>query len=346
RLTYAAVRSELESELQVLRSRVRDTRRDASGVDSSMVEDVRMLLTLFGIPYITAPMEAEAQCATLVAAQLVDGMVTDDSDAFLFASSHCGTQVYRHFFQKDKFVEMYSSSAILQDSSLTQRDFVFLAYLLGSDYTVGIKGVGPVLAMEALAEFGPATVEENGCDDETKVLCALASFKDWCDAVAQVLPGIELPKELVNTPRRRRLAQVVRKAELPASFPDARVAHTYFHPQVDDSKAGFEWGFPSLDHLRQFLGEKLGWSTEKTDETLVPLARRMVDGKQTDGARGHPQQMTLDDFATSRPRVSGAELGAAAGLQRSKRVDHAISLHKGQTQAAPAAPRNSQGKSL
>ncbi|KAJ2820183.1 DNA repair protein rad2 [Coemansia sp. 'formosensis'] len=305
-----------------------------------------MLLTLFGIPYITAPMEAEAQCATLVATRLVDGMVTDDSDAFLFASAGEGTQVYRNFFQKDKFVEMYSSSAIFRDSNLSQRDFIFLAYLLGSDYTVGIKGVGPVLAMEALAEFGPATLESDcgGGNDEAKVLKALTLFKSWCDAVAQVLPGIEIPKELVGTSRRRRLAQVVRKTELPASFPDVRVAHAYFYPHVDESEAQFEWGFPNLDLLRQFLGEKLGWSAEKTDETLVPLARKMVDSKQTGNANSRPQQLTLDGFAMSQTTTYSSELDAV-GLQRSKRVDRAISLHKGQMQAVPASRKN-QDKSL
>ncbi|PIA17019.1 PIN domain-like protein, partial [Coemansia reversa NRRL 1564] len=150
--SYHFMRAELEGELQALRTRVRDTKRNASGVEADMVEDIRMLLTLFGVPYVTAPMEAEAQCAALVSSGLVDGMVTDDSDAFLFASSD-RTQVYRHFFQKDRYVEMYSSNDIFQDSSLTQRDLVFLACLLGSDYTVGVKGIGPVLAMEALAEF-------------------------------------------------------------------------------------------------------------------------------------------------------------------------------------------------
>ncbi|KAJ2493455.1 DNA repair protein rad2 [Coemansia sp. RSA 2050] len=335
--SYATVRSALESELQVLRSRVRETKRDASGVDASMVEDIRMLLTLFGIPYVTAPMEAEAQCATLVATQLVDGMVTDDSDAFLFAWAGEGTQVYRNFFQKDKFVEMYSSNTIFKDSNLAQRDFVFLAYLLGSDYTVGIKGVGPVLAMEALAEFGPATFENDdvGSSDEARVVKALVLFKDWCDAVVQVLPGIEIPKELASTSRRRRLAQVVRKTELPASFPDARVAHAYFHPHVDESEARFEWGFPNLDLLRQFLNERLGWSVEKTNETLVPLARKMVDG-----ANSRPRQLTLDDFTASHTETHSTDL-SGTGLQRSKRVDNAISLHKGQIQAAAPASRKS-----
>ena len=57
--------------------------------------EVQELLQLFGIPYIVAPMEAEAQCAWLNQEGLVDGVVTDDNDVFLFGATH----VYRHFFQ-------------------------------------------------------------------------------------------------------------------------------------------------------------------------------------------------------------------------------------------------------
>ncbi|KAJ2721753.1 DNA repair protein rad2 [Coemansia sp. Benny D115] len=304
--SYQAVRTELQNELNSLRAQVRDNARDAAGVEADMVKDIRMLLTLFGIPYITAPSEAEAQCAALIAAGLVDGMVTDDSDAFLFATS-TDTRVYRHFFQKDRFVEMYSSAAIRQDSSIEQRDLVFLAYLLGSDYTVGIKGIGPVLAMEALAEFGPGTlcapedaVNKDNVGDEARVINALQTFASWCAAVNEVLPGVEIPTELVCTPSRRRLAQTIRKASLPASFPDARVAHAYFHPNVDDSEAKFAWGFPNLELLRQFLGEKLGWTTDKTDETLVPLARRMAEDKNGGaggGARPKLAELTLGSNA-------------------------------------------------
>ncbi|KAJ2769733.1 DNA repair protein rad2, partial [Coemansia nantahalensis] len=325
--TYRAARVELERELQELRVRLRDSQRSAAGVERDMVEDIRMLLTLFGIPYITAPLEAEAQCAALVAQQLVDGMVTDDSDAFLFASTS-RTRVYRHFFQKDRYVEMYSGEGIYQDSSLVRRDLVFLACLLGSDYTVGIKGIGPVLAMEALAEFGPSTTGDadagDASDDEARVASALRRFRAWCDLVAGVLPGLAVPDDIAGTPRRRRLAQVVRKAGVPPGFPSLPAVHAYFCPQVDPSEAKLEWGFPRLDMLRQFMSDRLGWPADKTDETLVPVARKMAEAGGPGGGLAQP---TLDAFVRPAAPPPGAGL-PAAGVGHSKRVGAAISLHK------------------
>ena len=58
---------------------------------------------MFGIPYVIAPMEAEAQCAFLDAEKLVDGVVTDDVDVFLFG----GRNVYKNIFDDRKYVETY-----------------------------------------------------------------------------------------------------------------------------------------------------------------------------------------------------------------------------------------------
>ena len=60
---------------------------------TDMYGDCQELLQLFGLPYIIAPAEAEAQCAWLDAQGLVDGVVTDDNDAFLFGAKH----IYRYW---------------------------------------------------------------------------------------------------------------------------------------------------------------------------------------------------------------------------------------------------------
>jgi DNA excision repair protein ERCC-5 len=119
------------------------------------------MLRLFGIPYITAPMEAEAQCAELVSLGLVEGIITDDSDVFLFG----GLRVFKNMFNQSKTVECFFLSDLARELGLDRDTLVRLAYLLGSDYVEGLPGVGPVVAMELLKEF-PG-------DD------GLHKFKDW-----------------------------------------------------------------------------------------------------------------------------------------------------------------------
>ena len=73
--------------------------------DKSIISlmNLQELLQMFGLPYIIAPMEAEAQCAYMELANLVDGVVTDDSDVFLFGAR----SVYKNIFDDRKYVETY-----------------------------------------------------------------------------------------------------------------------------------------------------------------------------------------------------------------------------------------------
>jgi hypothetical protein len=76
----------IDNENQELRDVRNRAARDADSVTPQMQEDVKELLRMFGLPFVESPMEAEAQCAALEAAGVVDGVVTDDCDAFLFGA--------------------------------------------------------------------------------------------------------------------------------------------------------------------------------------------------------------------------------------------------------------------
>lgn len=65
--------------------------RDMSTITDEMKEDILKLLQLCGIPWVESPAEAEAQCAALEELKLVDGVVTEDSDIFVFG----GKKVYK-----------------------------------------------------------------------------------------------------------------------------------------------------------------------------------------------------------------------------------------------------------
>lgn len=145
----SVVQREIDEEIRTLHKQSKAALRDSEDVTQQMVNQIMVMLRMFGIPYITAPMEAEAQCAALVDLGLVDGVITDDSDVFLFG----GRRVYKNMFNQSKTVECFIAADLERELSLDRDKLVRLAYLLGSDYVDGLPGVGPVVAMELLEEF-------------------------------------------------------------------------------------------------------------------------------------------------------------------------------------------------
>ena len=254
-----------EKELRQLRNQQKKDRRDADEVTHIMVTECQQLLKLFGLPYITAPMEAEAQCAELVNLGLVDGIVTDDSDIFLFG----GTRVYKNMFNQAKFVECYLSSDFEKEYSLDRQKLIRFAHLLGSDYTEGLPNVGPVTALEILSEFE-----------------RLEDFAKWWETVQM---GQKLSAEDAANPFRRKFRKNATKLFLPAIFPDLRVDHAYLHPEVDSDPSPFQWGVPDLDALRSFLMATIGWSQDRTDEVLVPVIKDM-NRRENEGTQANITQ--------------------------------------------------------
>jgi DNA excision repair protein ERCC-5 len=292
----AATRVNFDEELKSLRAQQKKDRRDADEVTQSMITECQHLLTLFGLPYVTAPMEAEAQCAELVNLGLVDGIVTDDSDTFLFG----GTRVYKNMFNAAKFVECYLSNDLISEFSLTRDKLIAIAQLLGSDYTTGIPGIGPVTALELLAEFPD-----------------LSDFKDWWTGVQDNT----IPKDVdKNNPFRRKFRKKqATKLFLPPGFPDQRVAEAYLKPEVDSDPEPFQWGVPDLAALRTFLSSQIGWTWERTDEVLVPVIRDMnrreKEGTQANITRFFEGSVGAGAFA---PRMR--DNGGPSGKKKGKAV--------------------------
>lgn len=289
-----------EAELKALRNQQKKDRRDADEVTQIMITECQALLRLFGIPYITAPMEAEAQCAELVRLHLVDGIVTDDSDTFLFG----GTRVYKNMFNSNKYVECYVSSDLASELSLPRPRLIALAHLLGSDYTPGLPGVGPVTALEILSEFADG---------------GLPAFRDWWTDVQQARRP--LASDAASPFRRKFRRAHATKLFLPPGFPSPAVDDAYLAPEVDSARDAFVWGAPDLDGLRGFLMSTVGWSQERTDEVLVPVIRDM-NRRAAEGTQANITRY----FEGS---VGAGVRAGAAGQGGSKRMANAVSRLRG-----------------
>ncbi|KPM37350.1 DNA repair protein rad13 [Neonectria ditissima] len=291
-------REDYEKELSALRNQQKKDRRDADEVTQVMITECQALLRLFGIPYITAPMEAEAQCAELVHLGLVDGIVTDDSDTFLFG----GTRVYKNMFNSNKFVECYLGADLEKEMSLSREQLISLAQLLGSDYTEGLPGVGPVTAVEILSEFPGKSGLEN--------------FRGWWQEVqSQSRPKAA---DASSTFRKKFRKSQATKLFLPPGFPNPAIYDAYLHPAVDSNAEQFQWGVPDVEGLRQFLMATIGWSKERTDEVLVPVIKDMNkrdrEGTQSNITRffGGSVGVGAKDAFAPRQKAQGSKRMAAA----------------------------------
>ncbi|EIN09779.1 PIN domain-like protein [Punctularia strigosozonata HHB-11173 SS5] len=295
----SAVRKEIDEEIRVLNQQRKAAMRDSEEITHQMVAQIMTMLRLFGIPYITAPMEAEAQCATLNELGLVDGIITDDSDVFLFG----GKRVLKNMFNQSKTVECFLLPDLARELGLDRDTLIRLAYLLGSDYTEGLPGVGPVVAMELLKEFQG----EDG----------LHKFKDWWRKVQM---GRDREADTSTKFRKRFKKRFKDVLHLNDDWPNGAVRDAYYHPTVDESEEPFKWGLPDLDALRGFLYDELGWGQTKVDELLLPIIHKVTKRGQ---AAARNQQGTLNEFLD----ISGTGSHAPRKRQAyaSKRLQQVVS---------------------
>ncbi|XP_042502113.1 DNA repair protein UVH3 isoform X2 [Macadamia integrifolia] len=312
----------------------RKLERNAESVSSEMFAECQELLQMFGLPYIIAPMEAEAQCAYMERSNLVDGVVTDDSDVLLFGARN----VFKNIFDDRKYVETYFMKDIESELGLSRDKLIRMALLLGSDYTEGISGIGIVNAIEVAHAFP----EEDG----------LQKFREWLESPDPSILG-KLNVHTGSTPRKRsskvnnnnldclqdsvggstsdgsvskshdnnqsmddnhtikkifmdKHRNVSKNWNIPSSFPSEAVISAYASPQVDKSTEPFSWGKPDLFVLRKLCSEKFGWSNQKADELLVPVLKEYSK---------HETQLRLEAFYSFNERFAKI---------RSKRIKKAV----------------------
>ncbi|KAL1770549.1 DNA repair complementing XP-G cells-like [Sigmodon hispidus] len=291
--------SNLLAEQNLLEVQKQQQERVAASVTGQMFLESQELLRLFGIPYIQAPMEAEAQCAILDLTDQTSGTITDDSDIWLFGARH----VYKNFFNKNKFVEYYQYVDFHSQLGLNRNKLINLAYLLGSDYTEGIPTVGCVTAMEILNEF-----PGQGLDP-------LLKFSEWWHEAQN-------NKKVAVNPHDTKVKKKLRKLQLTPGFPNPAVADAYLRPVVDDSRGSFLWGKPDVDKIREFCQRYFGWNRTKTDESLLPVLKQLNIQKT---------QLRIDSFF----RLAQQEKQDAKHI-RSQRLNRAVTcmLRKEREEAA------------
>ena len=101
-----------------------------------------------GLPYCTAPNDAEKYCAFLQKNGLVDYTITDDSDALTFGCSNVlKTSI-------SKCIIEVNLEKLLSDIDMNMENFVDFCILSGCDYTESIPQIGPITAFNLIKKHG------------------------------------------------------------------------------------------------------------------------------------------------------------------------------------------------
>lgn len=225
-----------------------------------MTRSTQRVLDAFGIPWFTAPGEAEAQLALMNKEGVIDAIMTDDSDSFVFGAC---TVLRSSSWTANDLITMYTSDAIKEHvaSELHDEAFTVVALCCGGDYDKGLHRCGSLTALGLVrCGVGDGLRRALMYSHSPSVQLRLDIFDDWRQ---------ELRDHLACDPSKKigRLHPSL-AAALPDSFPPLNAVKLYLEPVVAPID-GFPIGDPQPPDVRvlaPLMQELLGW--EDRDKIL------------------------------------------------------------------------------
>ena len=101
-------------------------------INREKIDQVKSLIRAYGVTYYDAPGEADELCALLVLKNKVWACLSEDMDMFVYGC----TRVIRYLSLFNHTAILYNTKEILENLSLTQKEFREICVLSGTDYNI------------------------------------------------------------------------------------------------------------------------------------------------------------------------------------------------------------------
>ncbi|KIJ07549.1 hypothetical protein PAXINDRAFT_26120, partial [Paxillus involutus ATCC 200175] len=188
--------------------------------DHWMVRPTQRILDAFNIQWVMARSEAEAELALMNKEGIIDAVMTDDSDVFVFGAQ---TVLQNSTLSPDDTIKVYTADTIRERvaRSLHREGFILMAVCCGGDYDqTGLRGCGCNTAL-GLVRCGLA---HGLCNATSNVPDVADSLRVWRRDVRD---------HLAHDPTKRigRLRPTLART-LSDTFPDPNVVSSYLDPVV------------------------------------------------------------------------------------------------------------------
>lgn len=147
-------------------------------LDEYILKSAEELVRLMGVPVVHAPSEGEAQAAHMVITGVADYVGSQDFDSLLFGGKmlvrNLAITGRRKLPGKKAYVEVSLEEISLEEAlrslSITREQLIDIALLVGTDYTEGIKGIGPKRALELVRKnMSLEEIFRKWCEDPSKL---------------------------------------------------------------------------------------------------------------------------------------------------------------------------------
>ncbi|XP_060835112.1 flap endonuclease GEN [Rhopalosiphum padi] len=229
---------------------------------NSFQKQCEFLLNIMGVTCVYSPGEAEQLCAILNKNGIVSGIVTQDSDCFLYGAR----VVYRNFNASGNgSVDVYRMESIENNLKIGRHKMIALSLLCGCDYDEkGVTGIGKDTAIKFLQSL----------DDDS----VLDRLRHWRSDT--VLNSATMDIKLQTNETKLEL-KIRNKAIENKSFPSEEIIEEFLKVP-NYPKVSAKWILPDINAFINFASTKLCWEKEYAIEKFLPLLTRwhlMYDDK-------------------------------------------------------------------
>ena len=133
--------------------RIEDARKYAtrsSRMSREIIEGSKKLLELMGVPYIQAKGEGEAQASYMVEKGDAWAVGSQDYDCILFGAPRMVRNLTITGGKAN--LEIIILEKVLKDLEITREQLVDIAILVGTDFNIGVKGIGAKTGLKLIKE--------------------------------------------------------------------------------------------------------------------------------------------------------------------------------------------------
>lgn len=112
--------------------------------------DIKDLLSMYGIPYVDSVGETDSQLGYMYKKRVINYIISEDCDILAFG----GNKLIKGFSTKKSVFNLIDMEIFYEQTGWTQRQLCELSVLLGSDYNTGLPHHSPQKILNALSKHG------------------------------------------------------------------------------------------------------------------------------------------------------------------------------------------------